>query len=135
MLLSKPLTRLSLLNNQLSKPFSTTCLKNEKNVTIFGAGLMGAGIAQSVAYNGYRVTLSDVTSNALDNGKGIILKSLNRLAKKHYPNSDSDQQAYVNKTMANITLTTDPIKAVKEADIIIEVRILIKLKLYLFLYT
>ena len=96
---------------------------------------MGAGIAQSVAYNGYRVTLSDVTSNALDNGKGIILKSLNRLAKKHHPNSDSDQQAYVNKTMANITLTTDPIKAVKEADIIIEVRILIKLKLYLYLYT
>lgn len=53
-----------------------------KQITVFGAGLMGAGIAQAAAQVGFQVVMSDVTDKALKNGLDIISKSLSRVAKK-----------------------------------------------------
>lgn len=40
-------------------------IPNVKNVTVFGAGLMGSGIAQVTAQGGYNVMLADVSDKAL----------------------------------------------------------------------
>ena len=43
--------------------------------TVLGAGTMGAGIAQSLADHGYRVTLCDVDSQALERARDRIAVS------------------------------------------------------------
>ena len=39
-----------------------------KNVTVFGSGLMGAGIVQVAAHAGYNVTMVDVEQDFIDGG-------------------------------------------------------------------
>ncbi|WOO82342.1 Hydroxyacyl-coenzyme A dehydrogenase, mitochondrial [Vanrija pseudolonga] len=104
--------------------------KDVKTVTVFGAGLMGAGIAQVGAQAGYKVVLSDVTDKALDNGLNIISKSLARVAKKASPD---DIEGYTKNVLANITVTTDAEKAVADSDLVVEAIIeSIKIKRDLF---
>lgn len=55
------------------RPLSTTAAaasdhRKIDNLTVFGAGLMGAGIAQVAAMNGVKVVMTDVSEGALDNG-------------------------------------------------------------------
>lgn len=73
-------------------------------ITVFGAGLMGAGIAQVSAQAGLKVILTDVTDKALENGLNIINKSVARVAKKKQPD---DIEGFTKKVLANITTTTD----------------------------
>lgn len=94
--------------------------KEIKNLTCFGAGLMGAGIAQVAAQNGFKVTLCDVTPQALENGIKIIKTSLGRVAKKAHPDSPEQQTALVEGVVAGITTTTDAQEAVKNADLVVE---------------
>ncbi|KAG8993422.1 hypothetical protein FRB90_000700, partial [Tulasnella sp. 427] len=113
--------RLALTSGHLkssTSQFSTSARSMEdiKNVTIFGAGLMGAGIAQVAANVGYKVTLCDVTDDALNNGKKIIESSIQRLAKKS-PNSPPFSSETV---FSNLSTTTDPTRAVSEADLVVE---------------
>lgn len=75
-----------------------------QTITVFGAGLMGAGIAQVSAQAGLKVILTDVTDKALENGLNIINKSVARVAKKAQPD---DIEGYSKKVLANITTTTD----------------------------
>lgn len=89
-------------------------------MTCFGAGLMGAGIAQVAAQNGFRVTLCDVTPQALENGVKIIKTSLARIAKKAHPDSPEQQKSFIDGVMAAISTTTDAEAAVKEADLAVE---------------
>jgi len=101
-------------------------------LTVFGAGLMGAGIAQVGAQNGLKVVLSDVTDQALENGLVIISKSLSRVAKKAAP---EDEEGFKKRVLGNITTTTDAAEAVKEADLVIEAIIeSLKVKRDLFRY-
>ena len=88
----------------------------------FGAGLMGAGIAQVLAHKGkFNVTLSDVTDKALANGQNIISKSLARIAKKSMSEASADEQAqFVKGVVDSIKVTTDPEAAVKDTDLVIE---------------
>ncbi|CAE7053911.1 unnamed protein product [Rhizoctonia solani] len=83
-----------------------------KNITCFGAGLMGAGIAQ--------VTLCDITPQALENGLKIIRTSLGRIAKKAYSDSPDQQNSFVEGVVSTITTTTDTQEAVKQADLVVE---------------
>ncbi|KAG9100733.1 hypothetical protein FS749_013230 [Ceratobasidium sp. UAMH 11750] len=94
--------------------------KEVKNVTCFGAGLMGAGIAQVAAQNGFKVTLCDVTPQALENGLNIIKTSLSRIAKKAHPESPEQQKSLAEGVMSTITTTTDAEAAVKNADLVVE---------------
>ncbi|KAL7418391.1 hypothetical protein Q5752_006849 [Cryptotrichosporon argae] len=86
-------------------------------MTVFGAGLMGAGIAQVGAQSGLKVCLSDVTDKALENGMNIISKSLARVAKKVAPD---DNEGYTSSVLSKISTTTDAATAVKEADLVVE---------------
>jgi 3-hydroxyacyl-CoA dehydrogenase len=91
-------------------------------VTVFGAGLMGAGIAQVLAHKGgYNVTLADVTDKALGNGQKIISKSLTRIAKKSMSDKSEEEQAnFVKSVVDSINITTDAGKAVEQTDLVIE---------------
>ncbi|KAF8682721.1 3-hydroxyacyl-CoA dehydrogenase, C-terminal domain [Rhizoctonia solani] len=90
------------------------------NITCFGAGLMGAGIAQVAAQNGFKVTLCDVTPQALENGLKIIKTSLGRIAKKAHPDSVEQQKSFVDSLASTIVTTTDAQEAVKQADLVVE---------------
>jgi 3-hydroxybutyryl-CoA dehydrogenase len=81
---------------------------------VVGAGLMGSGIAQVAAVNGWSVTLRDVTEAALDRGIQNIEKSLSRFAEKGTISAE-DRDAAV----ARIATTTD-LDAAAHADFVVE---------------
>lgn len=64
---------------------------------VIGAGQMGAGIAQVAASKGVPVVLADVAQSALDQGIGIIHKSLAKQVQKQ-----QTTQAEADKTSAHI---------------------------------
>ena len=53
-----------------------------KVVSVFGAGLMGHGIAQVMAQQGYNVFLRDVTQELIEAGLNGIKKSLQKGVEK-----------------------------------------------------
>jgi len=81
---------------------------------------MGAGIAQVASQNGFKVTLCDLTDQALATSKTIMQKSLSRIANKKYPDNKDDQQAFISSVLDNVKVLTDPVEAVKEADLVVE---------------
>jgi 3-hydroxybutyryl-CoA dehydrogenase len=85
-----------------------------KQLMVVGAGLMGSGIAQVAAVNGWSVTLRDVTETALDHGMQNIEKSLGRFAEKGTISAE-DRDAAV----ARIATTTD-LDAAAHADFVVE---------------
>ncbi|KAF9349612.1 hypothetical protein BGX26_012114 [Mortierella sp. AD094] len=93
---------------------------NVKNITVFGSGLMGAGIVQVAAQNAFNVTMVDLNPEALKKGQDIITSSLKRVAKKQFPEDADKQKEYIDKTFAQIKTSTDSEAASKDADLIIE---------------
>jgi 3-hydroxybutyryl-CoA dehydrogenase len=77
---------------------------NFEHVLVVGAGQMGAGIAQTVAASGRRVSLHDPYPGAVERGLAAMRKSLTRL--------DAD----VDATLARI----EPVDDLVEADLLIE---------------
>lgn len=130
-IIQRPLAAVTTI--QMRNNSTSTDRSNEvKNITVFGAGLMGAGIAQVAAQNGYRVVLSDVTDKALENGLQIINKSLSRVAKKLAPQGE---EAWKRGVLERIQTTSDAENAVQSADLVIEAIIEnIKIKRDLFGY-
>jgi 3-hydroxybutyryl-CoA dehydrogenase len=84
-------------------------------LTVVGAGLMGSGIAQVSAVAGWQVTLRDVTTDALDRGRGSIESSLARFVDKDKISSDDRDAA-----LGRITTTTDLEAAAAGADLVVE---------------
>jgi len=85
-----------------------------QTVGIIGAGIMGTGIAQTVAGKGMDVVLTDVSLEAAEKGKAKIEKGLGRLiAKEKITQGDADA------LLARITPTGD-YAAMAECDLIIE---------------
>jgi 3-hydroxybutyryl-CoA dehydrogenase len=73
-----------------------------EHVVIVGGGVMGNGIAQVVAQAGLRVTLVDISDEALEGARGRIGKSLDRLVARE--RLSAGEAAAV---MSRIATTTD----------------------------
>ncbi|MCF6138457.1 3-hydroxyacyl-CoA dehydrogenase family protein [Pseudalkalibacillus berkeleyi] len=86
-----------------------------KKIGVIGAGLMGNGIAQTMAMSGKYVILQDITEEALLKARNKIEKSLGRLEKAGHIN-----QERVTNTLSKITTTLEIEQACKESDLIIE---------------
>ncbi len=85
------------------------------SVSVLGAGIMGAGIAQVAAQAGLNVKMRDVNDAFLDKGMDTIRQSLGRMVKK-----EKISQADADAVVARIQCTTDLLEAAKDAAVVIE---------------
>lgn len=86
-----------------------------KNISVIGSGTMGNGIAHVFAQNGYKVSLIDISSEALKNALATIEKNLDRqVAKEKITEADKSN------TLNNITTFTSISDGVKEAELVVE---------------
>ncbi|WP_028393352.1 3-hydroxyacyl-CoA dehydrogenase family protein [Bacillus cihuensis] len=86
-----------------------------KQIAIIGSGVMGSGIAQSFAVNGYSVVIHDIEVDYLAKAKGLISDNLALLVEEGVLTEQGKHQAE-----AAITYTCDLTVAVCAADFIIE---------------
>jgi 3-hydroxybutyryl-CoA dehydrogenase len=84
-------------------------------VSVLGAGLMGAGIAQVAAQAGLEAHLRDIEDKFLEKGMTSIKQSLGRMVKK-----EKITQADADTALSRIKCTTNLIEAVKNVDVVIE---------------
>ncbi|HEY49264.1 MAG TPA: 3-hydroxybutyryl-CoA dehydrogenase [Dehalococcoidia bacterium] len=84
-------------------------------VSVLGAGIMGAGIAQVAAQVGLEVKMRDIEDRFIESGMNAINQSLGRMVKK-----EKITQADADATVARIKGLTDLTAAVKDVDIVIE---------------
>ena len=86
-----------------------------KRVCVLGAGLMGAGIAQTAAQAGFDVSIRDMEDRFVENGMASIKSNLDRaVSKGKMASKDADI------IMGRIKGTTDLKEAANDADMIIE---------------
>ncbi len=86
-----------------------------KNIAVIGSGTMGNGIAHVFAQSNYKVSLIDISQDALDRALATIAKNLDRLIKKEKI-TEADKQ----NTLGNITTFTAMSEGVKGADLAVE---------------
>ncbi|PHR90779.1 MAG: 3-hydroxybutyryl-CoA dehydrogenase [Leeuwenhoekiella sp.] len=86
-----------------------------KNIAVIGAGTMGNGIAHTFAQNGFKVSLIDISEEALKTGIETISKNLDRQVTKEILTD-----AQKNETLLNIKPVTDLKEGVSEADLVVE---------------
>ncbi|MEL4454641.1 3-hydroxybutyryl-CoA dehydrogenase [Lutimonas vermicola] len=86
-----------------------------KNITVIGAGTMGNGIAHVFAQNGFRVSLVDISENALQKALSSIERNLERLLAKEKIRPET-----MKSTLQNISTFTEIAKGVAEADLVVE---------------
>ena len=86
-----------------------------KKICVLGAGLMGAGIAQTAAQAGFKVSIRDMEDRFVENGMASIQSNLDRSVSKGRMDKDEAQ-----KVMGQITGTTDLREAAHDADMVIE---------------
>jgi 3-hydroxybutyryl-CoA dehydrogenase len=83
-------------------------------IAVVGAGQMGNGIAHVFAQSGFKVTMIDVSQEALDNGRSTIARNIERQVKKG--TIPAEEQV---KILAQIDLSME-LEAAGEASLIIE---------------
>ncbi len=99
-----------------------------KQVTVIGAGTMGNGIAHVFAMKGYKVSLMDISNEALEKAVSVIGKNLDRMVKKEKI-TEMDKA----DTLGNIETFTDMKQAVAHANLVVEAateNIDLKLKIF-----
>ncbi|RKO91505.1 3-hydroxyacyl-CoA dehydrogenase, partial [Blyttiomyces helicus] len=84
------------------------------------AGLMGAGIVQVAAHNGFTVNMVDLSPAFLAKGEKIITTSLARVAKKKHADDPAAQKNLVDDVMSRIKLSTDSAAAAAESQLVVE---------------
>ena len=85
------------------------------NVAVIGSGAMGNGIAHVFAQHGYKVSLVDVSEEALKKALNTIDKNLSRQVEKGTITIDTKLKA-----LENISIFTETEKGVKNADLVVE---------------
>uniref|UniRef100_A0A914Q605 3-hydroxyacyl-CoA dehydrogenase family protein n=1 Tax=Panagrolaimus davidi TaxID=227884 RepID=A0A914Q605_9BILA len=91
-----------------------------KNVTVFGAGLMGAGIAQVCLQSGFKVVLVDVKIEYIQKAVEQMKQRFLKQAVKKFPQNPDQQRKYVRGLLERLRMITNPNQAVIEADLAIE---------------
>jgi 3-hydroxybutyryl-CoA dehydrogenase len=86
-----------------------------KNISVIGSGTMGNGIAHVFAQYGFKVSLIDINSQALDKGMASIKANLDRQIKKGLITEESKKM-----TLSNIRTFTSLNEGVSEAELAIE---------------
>lgn len=98
------------------------------NVVVIGAGTMGNGIAQVFAHYGFKVTMVDISEDALQRGLGNISKSLDRIVGKGVITENQKEV-----TLSRIQTSTVIENAVEDAHLVVEAateQIDLKLKIF-----
>jgi 3-hydroxybutyryl-CoA dehydrogenase len=99
-----------------------------EKMVVFGAGLMGAGIAQVSAQGGFQVVMVDVSTEFLDKGMSIIRRNLEKRIEQGKLAAEE-----MKKVLARIRMETAPEQAAKSCDFVIEAvpeRIDLKIELF-----
>jgi 3-hydroxybutyryl-CoA dehydrogenase len=86
-----------------------------KNIAVIGSGTMGNGIAHVFAQYGYKVSLIDVSEDALKKAVATIDKNLSRQVEKATLTAENKQQA-----LSLITTHTDLKAGVAQAELVVE---------------
>ena len=86
-----------------------------KKICVLGAGLMGAGIAQTAAQAGFDVSIRDMEDRFVENGMASIKNNLDRAVSKGKMEKDEAK-----KVMGRIKGTIDLKEAACDADMVIE---------------
>jgi enoyl-CoA hydratase/3-hydroxyacyl-CoA dehydrogenase len=90
-------------------------MKTIKNVTVLGAGAMGAQIAALAAEAGYNVKVRDIEERFLERGRQTINEMYDKRIKRGNFTEDAKKT-----TLNHMKFLVDVKEAVKDADIIIE---------------
>jgi len=99
-----------------------------KNISVIGAGTMGNGIAHVFALHDFKVTLIDVSADALTKAIATITKNSDRMVAKGTITEDQK-----NNALQSITTSTAIGEGVSAADLIVEAateNIELKLKIF-----
>ena len=84
-------------------------------VAVIGSGSMGNGIAHVFAQHGYKVSLIDISEDALKKALNVISKNLSRQVEKGTITDDTKLKA-----IQNISIFTNTEQGVKDADLVVE---------------
>jgi 3-hydroxybutyryl-CoA dehydrogenase len=90
-------------------------LEDLRKITVLGAGIMGAGIVEVCAREGYKVYMTDLTNELVTKGLEKIKLSLSRALDKGKMTKEK-----LEATFSNIKTTTDMREAVKDTDLVVE---------------
>ncbi|OHX65184.1 3-hydroxyacyl-CoA dehydrogenase family protein [Flammeovirga pacifica] len=86
-----------------------------KNISVIGSGTMGNGIAHVFAQSGYKVSLVDISNEALEKALKTINKNLDRLLAKEKISEETKKA-----TLDNLSTYTDMKEGVSNADLVVE---------------
>jgi len=89
-----------------------------KKVAVFGAGIMGAGIAQVAAEAGYNVVLKDVSKEAVALGLQAIQKNLGKAVEKRA--MAAERRVEVLSLVKGIDDEEEAAREIKDVDLVIE---------------
>ncbi|QHT71196.1 3-hydroxybutyryl-CoA dehydrogenase [Rhodocytophaga rosea] len=99
-----------------------------KNIAVIGSGTMGNGIAHVFALKGYKVSLVDISRQALDKAIQTIGTNLDRQVSKEQITAIDKEQA-----LSNISTHTNMKEGAQQADLVVEAateRIDLKLEVF-----
>ena len=86
-----------------------------KKIAVIGSGTMGNGIAHVFAQNGFKVSLIDISQDALVKGVDTISRNLDRMVSK-----EKITEALKEVTLANIATYTSMREGVNSVDLVVE---------------
>jgi len=90
-----------------------------KNITVIGGGIMGSGVAQASAQNGFSVTVVD-KDEYTQKCMVSIRKSLDIIAKKKFPDEPKSARKFIDTIFNNIKTTRKIEVGCETADLVVE---------------